>query len=73
MFDVRTTVTGTTRASNLEPSTTRSAGTSTKRVARPCSSTAMLTANLVPTDYIATEQLLDNTPLIKNLRYSGTN
>jgi hypothetical protein len=35
--------------------------------------TAMVTANLIPTDYIATEQLLDNTPLIENLRYSGTN
>jgi hypothetical protein len=35
--------------------------------------TAMLTANLTSTDYIATEQLLDNTPLIKNPRYSGTN
>jgi hypothetical protein len=36
--------------------------------ARPCTFTAMLTANLTPTDYIATEQLLDNTPLINNLR-----
>ena len=67
---------GTMRARNLEPSTTRFAGTSTRLLVGALDLaifTAMVTANLIPTDYIATEQLLDNTPLIENLRYSGTN
>jgi hypothetical protein len=61
------------RARNLDSSTTRFAGTSSKRVRSTLHFHRNVYCKSYPTDYIATEQLLDNTPLIENLRYSGTN